>query len=627
MPAGPARATTPNTPDDDDRRLLAPGLAALDAGQVEQALAEAELLLASAPSHGAGLVLLGFVGLLRNQPALALEALLAAHEEQPASALIAEALAILYALGGELAEATYFAKLSQANGLDAATTASFPKAWPGFAGALLAIRERPYYHKGMIALETHRPALAADFFEAQLAFRPNDGQAIRALADCRLALDQPRRAAELLDRFAVAHADARDLSCLSHCLAQCGLSERAATLADEAGRRAPHDLEIATAAIAAASFDPAATAPRLRDLARVRYDGVPPLAAVAARAPLPAGGLRLGLLLGRPWDGEALAAIGTLAQGCRSLDDVTVVAFGEGPLDQACYASLHGRIDHWIDISRFDPTTLAVVIRGEGIDVMLDTGGLAASLSCATLSHHPAPLVIAWLGQPVAVPPPGTDLILSAPGLDPDIPNAALALCPAGLVAPVAGPATGRRPDDGAILLGADLRLGQIHDDLLDCWAVILAAIPNGRLVLRDRELSHPDNVAELIGRAGSRGIAERVELMTGSRAAFAAGIDLMLAPFVAADGFDALAALAAGRPAVACAGDGRHRRFAASALICAGLDSWVASSPADYAATAIRLAGDLDAAGVRARAAATAIPADHFARAMVAAIRKGAAQ
>lgn len=624
MPAVSAKVTAAGR--SDDGRLLASGLAALDGGRPDQALAEAEQLLSGAQSHGAGLVLLGFAGLLRNQPALALEALLAAHEEQPASPLIAEALAILYAVGGEIAEATYFAKLAQANGLDDATLACFPKAWPGFAAALLAIRERPFHHKGVRALEAHEPALAASFFEAQLAFRPNDGQSLRALADCRLALGQPRRAGELLSRFTAQAADARDLSRLSLCLAQSGAAAQAAALADEAGRRAPADGRIAAAALVAASYDPAATGDRLRDLGRARYASLLPAVPLTARAPLPEGGLRLGLLLGNPLDGDLLASVAAFAEGCRSLDGVVLIAFGDGPLDQACHAPLQGRIDQWIDVGRFDPMTLGVVVRGEAVDVLLDAGGLTAPLSGAALSHHPAPLCIAWAGQPVALPGPGVDLLLSAPGLDADAPEAPLAICTAGLIAPFGVVAAAPRERGDELLFGADLAPGQLHDDLLDAWAALLAALPQARLVLRDREFSHPDAVADLVARAGARGIAEQIELMAGSRAAFAAAVDLLLAPFAALDGFDALTALAAGRPVVACAGTGRHRRFAAAVLDSAGLGAWIADSPAAYVALAHRLAQNLDGATACARAAAATLTPERFARGVVEALRRAAA-
>ncbi|MEI7988401.1 MAG: hypothetical protein WCI88_05125, partial [Chloroflexota bacterium] len=76
----------------------------------------------------------------------------------------------------------------------------------------------------------------------------------------------------------------------------------------------------------------------------------------------------------------------------------------------------------------------------------------------------------------------------------------------------------------------------------------------------------------------------------------FHAAIDIALAPFVAINPHEAVAAISRGVPLVALAGEGGHRNQAAGLLDRLGLNRLVANSIDGYVAIAVSLGSSLDA-------------------------------
>jgi protein O-GlcNAc transferase len=115
--------------------------------------------------------------------------------------------------------------------------------------------------------------------------------------------------------------------------------------------------------------------------------------------------------------------------------------------------------------------------------------------------------------------------------------------------------------------------------------------------MLRDRAFRHPETLAELIDRFGNFGIADRVDIVTADSAeALFAEADVALLPLPYPQPATVAAALAAGIPSVCLAGEGRHRRLAASLIHHLGLGvGAIAEGTEEYARLAARLA-DADA-------------------------------
>lgn len=573
--------------------LLAPFLTALrpliESRDHEAAVASIEARMAADPVDPAALIGLAFVAFAGDQVLTALDALKQALDAAPRSALAADSLAILYAIAGEVAEATYYAKLAQANGLDETTATLRPAGWPGFAFVFRNIRERPLLAQGMKLMAAGQSDLGLRLIEAQAAFSPEDGETQRAFADALIAVGRPRQAAEILSRFAAnGTADAFDLARLGLALATIGDSAADGITAEAiaVGKVEPAagpDVLCAAATIATLTGgDPARSLNRHASL----LPAARPLVAAASLPERP----RIGVLATALGDEADIETIAALAQGLRETGFGDLVVFGAGTLDRPHNRPLQGRVQRLIDAAAFDGETLAYTIAGEGIDLLLDAGGLAAPMHALALAHHPASRTLAWLNAPCALP--WTD-----------------AVAPAG--AALARLETTARPERGTgpTLIGTDIVPGQLHDDFLDALAALLGRLPDARLLFRDREFSHPDTVAALIERCQPRGIADRIEIVDGGPLAFAAGLDLYVAPFVALNGQDVVTATAVATPCVALRGEVRHRNHAAAVLDALGLGDHAAADAASLVALGAALAADRNAPG-RIAEAATAAPA-----------------
>lgn len=572
-------------------RHMAPFLAeirALIEGQAQQdAIARIEARMDDDPLDPAALIGLGFVAFAGDQIVSALDALKQALEAAPRSALAADCLAILYAMAGEVAEATFYAKLAQANGLDDETLKVRPAGWPGFAFLFRAIRERPLLTQGLKQMAAGQTAFGLRLIEAQAAFSPEDGETQRAHADALIAIGRHRQAAEILSRFAAnGAADAFDLSRLGHALAAIGDGAATGIIAE---------------ALAQASGDPAAGADVLCAAATVavltggdpvrhldRHGALIPITApLVAPAPLPPRP-RVGVLATALGDEADIETIAALAQGLRDGNLGELVVFGAGTLDLPHNRLLQGRVTRLVDAAAFDGETLAHTVAGEGIDLLLDAGGLAAPLHAAALALHPAGIVMSWLNAPCALP--WTEGAIPA--------TARLAR-----LEPTA------RPDraEGPLLIGTDVLPGQLHEEFLDALAALLERLPDARLLLRDRDFSHQDNVATLIERCQPLGIAGRIEIVDGSPLSFAAGLDLYVAPFRALGGQDVITAVSVATPCVALRGAAPWQNLGAATLDALGLGEYAARDIGDFVAVAAALAADADASRRFAAAAAVA--------------------
>jgi len=149
------------------------------------------------------------------------------------------------------------------------------------------------------------------------------------------------------------------------------------------------------------------------------------------------------------------------------------------------------------------------------------------------------------------------------------------------------------------VTFGSFNRLSKVLPEVLQCWAVILAALPNSRLVLKDRLLDGARQQATILGAFANKGIvADRVTILNqGSRAShFAAyhDIDIALDPFPHSGGMTTLDALWMGVPVVTCPGHTISSRLTAASLTAAGLNDYIASNFGNYIELSVAKAHDL---------------------------------
>jgi predicted O-linked N-acetylglucosamine transferase (SPINDLY family) len=268
---------------------------------------------------------------------------------------------------------------------------------------------------------------------------------------------------------------------------------------------------------------------------------------------------------------------------------------------------LMGLADRWCDTRGMDDDALARRVRDDRIDVLVDLSGHTKGNRLGVFARRPAALQLGWLGYPAH---PGLET-LDGQIVDRDTAEAVRGTAAGrGLVeldAPFAvfrpapeAPAPAPPPalERGFVTLGSLHKLEKINPEVVACWAEVLKALPNARLLLVRDHLDAWQR-RRLIGQFDACGIGEdRLELMPGapedgSFHEFWADIDIFLDTFPWSGHTMACHALWCGVPVVTLAGVTHASRMVAGVLRALGCEAWIATDVADYFARTAALARD----------------------------------
>jgi predicted O-linked N-acetylglucosamine transferase (SPINDLY family) len=253
--------------------------------------------------------------------------------------------------------------------------------------------------------------------------------------------------------------------------------------------------------------------------------------------------------------------------------------------------AFQARIELWRDTRGWPDDRLAAAIRADGIDILVDLSGHMSGNRLLVFARKPAPIQVTGWGEPTGTGLLTMDYLLADPVLVPskqrgllveqvvDLPGFLGYWTPDVLPDPGPLPALA----NGYVTFGSFNRLTKVSDTVLLCWAAILRASPNSRLVLKDYLLVESNQQARVRAVLSAQGIApERLTLLGGSdrRAHFAAYrmLDIALDPFPHGGGMTTLDALWMGVPVVTAPGPTISSRLAAASLTALGLTELIAS-------------------------------------------------
>lgn len=263
--------------------------------------------------------------------------------------------------------------------------------------------------------------------------------------------------------------------------------------------------------------------------------------------------------------------------------------------------------DHWRDVRGMSDDGLADLIRRDRIDILVDLVGHMVGHRLLVFARRPAPIQITAWGEPTGTGLATMDYLFADPVLVPaaernllaerviDLPAALGFWLPDNLPEPGPLPALA----NGFVTFGSFNRRAKITGVTLAAWAGIMAALPKSRLVLKNKafgDIEQQDGLNAALKHVGIP--ADRVTVLgqTARAEHFAAyrAIDIALDPFPHGGGMTTLDALAMGIPVVTYPGRTISSRLAASCLAAIGLDEFVATDAAAYAAIALAAAKDL---------------------------------
>ncbi len=520
----------------------------------------------------------------------------------------ADLLAILYALVADLTHATFYAKLASANPSSALAKKLWPESVPEFRDCFLMVRQDPFKQDGLLASGRGAWSEAEHWFRQHLAFNPDDPDGYLGLANSlivrclyRSAVESLRGARHVLPR------NPQIAQMLGTALAAVGEIAEGRSCHAEAVRMAPDDLIVHAAGATDTLFDPELGIEEVAKEFRAWGErfGMSPEEVLPPNLRVDKKRLTVGYVVGaldRSGPGVGVAEI--LAH--HDPQRFRVVGFGLGELFDPFNVFFQKCFESWLNFSDTDPLTFASMVGAEGVDILVDLSGFATPQVLTVFGARVAPVQLAWLGAPAGTGLANMDGMLTDEFLDPH--GQADGLYREKLVrlacgAPVVNlpSAWGIAPEDRrqstGVTFAADATLDEISPSTVGIWADILHSLPSATLVLRDHDFQKEENATRVIGLFGNHGVAHRIDVLSAAEThQLFAEADVCLVPPSSMRPEVAVAALEAGLPVVALAGEGRHRRAVGSVLHHLGLaEDTVRQSSSGYRELALEWASGTD--------------------------------
>lgn len=506
---------------------------------------------------------------------------------------VPEALAVLNCLAGRVSEALYYGKLATVIPPDHTLLPLFGSAFPRYADAFMNIEHKPLLRRSREAFEAGNLDEAIYLVEQHLKLFRDDVEGLDRYAECLMATGDYRKAVGVLRSvLTLAGPSATLFSRLGQSLVALGEFEQGMACHRQAVTRGAKAAVLWAAMVRDWAYCPWGQT----DAAKQAADGLATAIAgagpkVVRRAP-PAQVrplLTIGFLCNAPRDPDHRAMVAAVAGGFDRAR-VKVVGFGPGELGEAANVAYRGAFSVWRNTNKVDELTVSALIRGEGVDVLVDSDGLAARERLSLMMRNPAPLQASWLNVPRGIAIPGARIHMG----DPDGPACGMLLLPSADTKPTPLPAS---QAEGVLTLGADVNLAELTPDVVRVWASILHALPTAVLALANRGFQTPEAADRLVEMFGNFGVAHRIDVLGAETPEdFFAEVDVALAPFPVVRPTPYGLALSMGVPVVAHGGRD-STGFANTLKVLGGTsERLVAESEDEYVAAALSVCTDLDA-------------------------------
>jgi predicted O-linked N-acetylglucosamine transferase (SPINDLY family) len=288
-----------------------------------------------------------------------------------------------------------------------------------------------------------------------------------------------------------------------------------------------------------------------------------------------------------------------------------VFCYHTDPRADAITARLKGWVEHWRSVPAVTDDELEQVLRDDQLDILVELSGHSDGNRLRVLARRVAPVQVTYLGYPnttglASIDYRITDALADPPGESDEFNCEKLVRLPEGFLcysAPDAG-APSRIPPlrrKGHISFGSFNNFPKITPACIALWARVLASVPDSTLFIKTHGLDDPGLRTLLLERLTRAGIRTgRVSVAGPTRShrehmeAYSE-VDIALDTFPYHGTTTTLDALWMGVPVITLAGDRHAARVGASILSVLGLADFVARTPDEYAAAAVRLSGDAE--------------------------------
>ncbi len=272
---------------------------------------------------------------------------------------------------------------------------------------------------------------------------------------------------------------------------------------------------------------------------------------------------------------------------------------------------LRGTSAHWRDVHNKNNDTFTDLIRKDSIDILVDLAGHTAGNRLLAFAGKPAPIQVSYLGYPNTTGLASMDYRIVDQWTDPPgqgdewyteelirLPRPFVCYQPSSSI-PDVEPSPAQK--NGFVTFGSFNNLAKMNRQVLDTWADILNAVPDSRIVLKNKPLRDSSVTDRIYAHFLSRGITEDRVATVGSEPLWLDHIrkyhqvDIVLDTFPYNGTTTTCEALTMGVPVITVCGERHSARVGTSLLNGCGLSELVGMSVDNYRGIAITLAGDSD--------------------------------
>lgn len=603
--------------DDLYREQIRVALEHLAKGEFERALEASMAAMKTNPSGAEAVFVLGLTATKLNDIGRAVSLLEEAHEFDPDCREYADALAVIMPKIGRLNDSLYYAKLATAAKPHPWLAGMVPGEFSDYFTALHSVMPSQYHMMAFQEYSQGEFARAVELADRGLRANPRDIESLRVLGRALLELDDVDRALPAMQ--AAAHIESpttTDMLYLGDTLMRLGRLEEARVLYARMTAMEPDLAEVRSRAMARLTYFPA---PIWRTIVGEQVAWNAKFGAPEDLSPPPEPSR---FQPGRP------IRIGYLARLHRTVPDVHFIDsvlrhFNTRKFEVYCYqqvsaedpltTSLRANVDDWRDIAEIDDETVAAIINGDEIDILVDAIGHGEGNRLSVFAYRPAPVQVSWLGMPNGGGVAGVDYILSdAATIHADRATAGHSSCmeiDGGLVSfpaadvlvdwPVPSDPPFRRFDH--VTFGGVCDLRRLTPDTVALWTDVLKATDGSLLTLGRVQMISDSARERVLSMFATYGVADRIqfqEIFPNRNAAreFLDEVDIVLDTHPVSGTTEICEALWMGVPTVTLKGDRRSAVMGASILAAAGKSQWVADGEGDFVRIAGELAGDIDA-------------------------------
>ena len=273
-------------------------------------------------------------------------------------------------------------------------------------------------------------------------------------------------------------------------------------------------------------------------------------------------------------------------------------------------SGLRRSVSEWRDISTLDHQRVAEVVRGDGIDILVDLSGHAGRNRLRVFSAKPAPIQVTYIGYPNTTGVASMDYRVSDALADPvgDTERyhvEELVRVDGGFLCYQPPPNTPDVSDPpalacGHITFGSFNNLSKVTAEVVRVWSAILHRVDRSRLLLKSPALADHNTRQRYADQFNAQGVAlERLEFLarveaTTDHLALYDRIDIALDPFPYNGTTTTCEALWMGVPVVTMSGRLHAGRVGTSLLSSIGAKDWIAETEDCYIAKAADLASNL---------------------------------